>query len=125
MSATKEKHCSSCGKVFGCGVDSGETPCWCFDYPFVYDLESAEDCVCPDCFKTHCTLKIEEYVATVTPEIAQNNMAKELPKTNKLINGIDYNMENGNCVFKPWFHLKRCHCCANNCRHCPYKLKKN
>ncbi|MEO8516965.1 MAG: DUF5522 domain-containing protein [Flavobacterium sp.] len=48
------------------------------------------------------------------------NKAAALPKTTNLIEGIDYYIENGNYVFKSWYHLKRGHCCKNGCRHCPY-----
>lgn len=124
MSVIKEKHCSSCGNAFDCAVDSTETPCWCFEYPFVFDLKFSGDCFCQDCFKGNYITKIEQYVATITPDIAQDNKAKELPKTKELIDEIDYYLENGKYVFKPWFHLKRGYCCDNNCRHCPYKSKK-
>jgi hypothetical protein len=32
----------------------------------------------------------------------------------------DFYIEDGKYVFTKEFHLKRGHCCANNCRHCPY-----
>ena len=72
-------------------------------------------------FKTACSIKIDEYVATVSPEIALENRAATLPKNNVLIEDIDYYLENGNRVFKEWYHLKRGHCCKNEeCKHCPY-----
>ena len=123
MSSIKDKHCSSCGKTFGCAVTDSENQCWCFDYPFIFDTKSEGDCLCPSCLKTKCILKIEQYVETISPENAHQNLAKDLPKTNAIINDIDYYIENGNYVFKPWFHLKRGFCCGNNCRHCPYQLK--
>jgi hypothetical protein len=43
--------------------------------------------------------KIDEYVATITPETATNTIAKDLPKTTNLLEGIDYYLENGNYVF--------------------------
>ncbi|WP_242008615.1 DUF5522 domain-containing protein [Flavobacterium glaciei] len=69
-------------------------------------------------------MKIDEYVATLSSETATDNKAKDLPKTTNLIEGIDYYLENGNYVFKAWFHLKRGYCCGNGCRHCPYGFKK-
>ncbi|WP_244200156.1 DUF5522 domain-containing protein [Flavobacterium limicola] len=71
-----------------------------------------------------CSTKIDEYVATLSPETATDNKAKDLLKATNLIEGIDYYLENGNYVFKAWFHLKRGHCCNNGCRHCPYGFKK-
>lgn len=124
MSETKEKHCSSCSKTFGCAVTDSENQCWCFDYPFIFDSKVAGDCLCSSCLKNESILKIEQYVATLTPQNAKDSLAKDLPKTNKLMEEIDYYIEDGNYVFKPWFHLKRGSCCGNNCRHCPYKLNK-
>lgn len=40
----------------------------------------------------------------------------------KLINGIDYYIENGKWVFTEQF-LKTRPCCKNGCRHCPYGYK--
>ena len=124
MRETKGKQCSSCYRIFGCAVSNGENQCWCFDYPFIFDSKSERDCFCPNCLKIKSMLKIEQYVATITPQNAVDSLAKDLPKTNKLIEEIDYYLENGNYVFKPWFHLKRGSCCGNNCRHCPYELNK-
>jgi len=35
-----------------------------------------------------------------------------------------YFSEEGYLVFTEAYHLKRGYCCQNNCRHCPYKPKK-
>jgi hypothetical protein len=61
--------------------------------------------LCASCFTTACSTKIDEYVATITPETATNTIAKDF-KTTNLLEGIDYYLENGNYVFKAWFHLK-------------------
>jgi hypothetical protein len=37
----------------------------------------------------------------------------------------DYYIEDGKYVFTEKYHLKRGKCCKNNCRHCPYKKKKD
>jgi hypothetical protein len=100
------------------------TTCWCNDFPSIFVPSEVIDCLCPVCFKNACAAKIEEYVATITPETAVANKAAFLPKSTNLIEGIDYYLENDNYVFKEWFHLKRGSCCQNECRHCPYKLKK-
>jgi len=39
----------------------------------------------------------------------------------KLVQGVDYYLENGNFVFTAHYHLKRGFCCNSGCRHCPYK----
>jgi hypothetical protein len=38
----------------------------------------------------------------------------------KLVDGVDYYMEDGKMVLKPYFLLKRGYCCNSGCRHCPY-----
>ena len=120
MNTIKVKCCSSCGIAFDCGDVSPEKKCWCNDFPPIFNFSEARDCLCSNCFKNRCSIKIDEYVATLSPETALDNKAKDLPKTTHLMEGIDYYLENGNYVFKAWFHLKRGSCCGNGCRHCPY-----
>ena len=120
MNTTKKKICSSCDSEFSCGDVSIVNKCWCNDFPPIFNLSEGGDCLCPVCFKEACEDKIDAYVETLSPEKALQNKAKDLPKTEILIEGIDYYLENGNMVFKTWYHLKRGTCCGNNCRHCPY-----
>jgi len=120
MNTTKTKICSSCDSAFSCGDISVENKCWCNEYPPIFNLSEGGDCLCPACFKEACIDKIDAYVETMTPKKALQNKALSLPKTEKLIEDIDFYIENGNHVFTTWFHLKRGTCCGNNCRHCPY-----
>ncbi|UOK42432.1 MULTISPECIES: DUF5522 domain-containing protein [Flavobacterium] len=124
MNVIKVKKCSNCGTAFNCGDTPEGKKCWCNDFPPIFAPIDVIDCLCPGCFKNACAVKIEDYVATVSAESAIENRAKDLPKTTRLIEGIDYYIENGNYVFKEWFHLKRGHCCENGCRHCPYGFEK-
>jgi Family of unknown function (DUF5522) len=39
----------------------------------------------------------------------------------KIIENVDYYIENNKYVFTAHFLLRRGYCCKNNCRHCPYK----
>lgn len=39
---------------------------------------------------------------------------------NKLKEGEDYIIKNGNVVFTSYFHIKRGFCCGNGCKNCPY-----
>ena len=41
-------------------------------------------------------------------------------KVPKLVQGVDYYVEEGKFVFTRAYHLKRGHCCNSRCRHCPY-----
>lgn len=120
MNTTKTKICPSCDSVFSCGDISVENKCWCNDYPPIFNLSGETDCLCPSCFKEACIDKIDAYVETMTPQKALQNKALSLPKTEKLIEDLDFYIEDGNYVFTTWFHLKRGTCCGNNCRHCPY-----
>lgn len=38
----------------------------------------------------------------------------------RLVEGVDYYVEDGKFVFKAEYHLKRGYCCNSKCRHCPY-----
>lgn len=120
MNTVREKICSVCQIPFGCGNPSTEISCWCNELPPIFSLDQMADCLCPVCLKQATIKKIDEYVATITPENSLTNKAKDLPKTTHLVENIDYYLENGNYVFTKWFHLKRGSCCANGCRHCPY-----
>lgn len=124
MNRIKVKQCSSCGIDFGCGDTTEGSKCWCNDFPPLFVPTTAIDCLCPVCFKKSCSQKIDEYVNTLTPETALHNKATLLPKSTHLIEEIDYYLENGNYVFKAFFHLKRGNCCKNDCRHCPFDFKK-
>lgn len=121
MNVIKVKQCSTCGTPFNCGDTLEGTKCWCNDFPPIFVPTTVVDCLCPECFKQACSVKIDEYVNTITPDTAKENRAKDLPKAESLIEGIDYYLEDGKYVFKTWFHLKRGYCCENGCRHCPYK----
>ena len=40
-----------------------------------------------------------------------------------LVEGEDFYREGAAIVFTARFHLRRGHCCASGCRHCPYEEK--
>ena len=120
----KNKRCSTCGVPFTCGNIDEQNLCWCNDFPAIFDPNAEANCLCSDCLKKATIKKVNEYASVLTPEEALNNKAKDLPKTNKLIEDLDYYMENGKFVFTSWYHLKRGHCCESGCRHCPYGFSK-
>ena len=43
-------------------------------------------------------------------------MARQL----RLVEGVDYYMEDDKLVFTAHYLLKRGYCCNTGCRHCPY-----
>lgn len=120
MNIVKEKYCSACKMPFNCGDTLEGEKCWCNNFPALFAPLDSADCLCPSCFTKACSNKIDEFVATITPETAIGNKASLLPETANIIEGIDYYFEDGNYVFKPWFHLKRGYCCKSDCTHCPY-----
>lgn len=120
MNSIRQKYCSVCNEFFSCGNKSEIERCWCNDLPPIFIIDGINDCLCPSCLKIATVAKIEEYAATITPENAKENKAKDLPKTTHFIENIDYYMEDGKYIFTKWFHLKRGSCCGNGCRHCPY-----
>jgi Family of unknown function (DUF5522) len=109
MSALRQKNCSSCGAIFGCGA--GTDHCWCADVPPV-NITSGVDCFCPKCLK----------------EVIDNQNRAEIAVAPagagaELIEGRDYYMEGQAFVFTALYHLRRGYCCESGCRHCPYLEK--
>ncbi len=37
-----------------------------------------------------------------------------------IVEGVDYDLEDGKFVFRAEYHLKRGYCCNSKCRNCPY-----
>lgn len=120
MNGIKTKQCSSCSISFSCGNSPEGIVCWCNDFPPIFSLADSIDCLCPDCFKKASIKKIDAYLETITPENAKDNRVKDLPPSAVLIEGIDYEIIDGDKVFKAWYHLKRGFCCGENCPNCPY-----
>ena len=113
-----QKICMECGAPFTCGHEEGE--CWCNDFPPIMPLDFKKGCCCPACLKKAIKAKINEFVKTVTPANAKNCLPPNIVQNTKLLEGIDFEIENGNYVFSKWYHLKRGYCCKNGCVNCPY-----
>jgi hypothetical protein len=121
----REKTCSQCSDVFQCNTGEKSAGCWCNSYPPLFAPDPVINCMCPSCLHKASVAKINAYVAGLTVENAiTDNKAKDLPPAKRLIEGIDYYMEQTNYVFTAWHHLRRGYCCKNSCRHCPYGFKK-
>jgi hypothetical protein len=52
------------------------------------------------------------------------NQNPEKIEPRKLIEGVDYYLENGFWVFTTHYLLNRGYCCNSGCRHCPYRETK-
>ena len=121
-----DKTCSRCNTLFQCGATEANGHCWCNNYPPLFKPNPLINCMCTGCLNSATKEKIAAYVAEMTVEKAfADNKAKELPQTNKFIEGIDFYLEKSFSVFTAWHHLKRGYCCKNGCRHCPYGFKKD
>ena len=76
-------------------------------------------CRCPDCLAKAISEKIDETLAQIShPEALQ--LANSQAPSPRLIEHIDFTIENGNHVFSKWYLLKQRNCCGNGCRNCPY-----
>lgn len=126
--------CHHCQQAFGCGVESNlDSACWCIKLPNIASLPevntegentannvpSKSQCLCPECLK----LKIAAQINTLMEQKSLDEMlviAAPFAKPPSMVEGIDFNLENGFHVFTSWFHLKRGSCCSNGCKNCPY-----
>ncbi|NPA72526.1 MAG: cysteine-rich CWC family protein [Gammaproteobacteria bacterium] len=114
-----QKTCPICQSPLNCGIEPGKDSCWCDDLPYIMPASFELDCRCKVCLIQAIQLRIEE---TLKQHAHEDLLAIARPffKPDKLIEGIDYSIEQGNYVFSQWYHLKRGHCCGNGCRNCPY-----
>lgn len=119
MNQVKRKICPLCKQPFSCGNISEKEICWCNDFPPIFSLENAVDCLCSYCLKQEAIKKIDWYIESKNEE--NDTIKFDLPKQEKLIEDIDFYFENDNLVYTKWYLLKKGSCCETNCKHCPYK----
>jgi hypothetical protein len=115
-----EKKCSVCSALFNCNAEQ-ISQCFCYQYPALLSAEEG-DCLCNNCLHVKIKTASQKIAASFTPiQAEEDNWVAKLPKSNQLLEDIDYYIENGFYVFTKWHHLKRGYCCGNGCRHCAYK----
>jgi len=114
---TAEKSCSICGMPFHCGCQCEQ--CWCADYPAIMPPDFSRDCQCSSCLAKSIGKHIEQKLDTLSLDDALA-LAKPFAGNKRLIEGIDYRIENGLWIFSRWYLLKRGYCCGEACKHCPY-----
>ena len=116
MTSAINKVCSSCKASFPCGGD-----CWCTNYPPIMPMNNGplENCLCEKCLSKQVITTIETYMENLSSEKIKKIQGMDKPK--KLINGIDFNInQQGKLVFTKWYLLRRGHCCEFGCLNCPY-----
>jgi hypothetical protein len=82
-------------------------------------MDFSRDCRCPICLAKAIGRKIDERLATIPHEEALR-MASAERSNIRVVEHIDYTLENGNYVFSKWYLLKQGKCCDSGCRNCPY-----
>ena len=83
----------------------------------------SRDCRCPDCLARAIGRLIEERLASISHAEALQ-LATSQPTSPRLIEHIDYTLEDGKYIFSKWFLIKQGTCCGNGCRNCPYPNPK-
>ncbi len=123
--------CAKCDVDMLCGALGGETNCWCKGFPRL-PLETCTDlnqCLCPSCLgsslNSHVRQGVEVRGVEAMVSLASQNCVDPEGKSGngeaELIEFVDYQIEDGNYVFSPWYHLKRGYCCGSGCRNCPFE----
>jgi hypothetical protein len=79
----------------------------------------SSDCQCSSCLAQSIGKHIEQKLDTLRLKDALA-LAKPFSNNKRLIEGIDYHVENELWIFSRWYLLKRGHCCGEACKHCPY-----
>lgn len=128
---SSEKVCIKCKRNNYCKIESNGS-CWCNNLPSLkkigdlakIDIEIKESCLCEKCLKEDIKDKIDLFVEQFRNGKTKNIAPLISNGSHKLIEGLDYYVENGQWVFTPWNHLKRGYCCGSGCRHCPYPKVK-
>ena len=117
----KKEYCSSCNKAFTCGSKIGES-CWCNTYSIIMPLDFQQSCLCSDCLGKLISKKLDKFIKS-KPLWAAMGVAGKNRNDDKIIEHIDYHIENGKNVFSAWYLLKRGYCCDEGCRNCPYRIQ--
>lgn len=114
--------CALCQASLTCQSYLNTSTCWCMELPNIVSIDSNQantQCLCRACLAKKINKQIESlYLTKNLDQLIE--IAKPYRKKTKLVEHIDYTLENGLYVFSAWFHLKRGKCCGNGCKHCPF-----
>lgn len=55
--------CERCGVKFRCGIEAGDTICWCFELPRVMPAAGTQynGCLCPECLRELIGIQIRTH----------------------------------------------------------------
>ncbi len=123
-------HCVECGVDMACGADSEMPCCWCKAFPRLPPEAGVDgsQCLCSNCLgfvlNRGVERGIEEKGVSAMVALASENRINPVSDTvrgkPRLVEHVDFEIENGNYVFSSWYHLKRGYCCGSGCRNCPF-----
>ena len=111
------KDCSKCQKPLNCGAGTGS--CWCMSFPPIMIPNLEEDCLCAKCLSEAMNDRIDTLIYEKGMEQFQK-LAKPYRDKSKLIENVDYVIDEGLYVFSKWYLIKQGECCSNGCKNCPY-----
>ncbi len=122
--------CANCGVDIACGAEEETSDCWCKRFPRLPQVAEidGEQCLCPSCLgvvlKHAIARGVEEKgvnaMVTLASQNATNAFGNARRSKPKLIEHVDFQIENGKYVFSSWYHLKRGYCCGSGCRNWPF-----
>ena len=111
------KNCSKCQHEFDCR--SGAGSCWCMSFPPIMIPNLEEDCFCAICLGEAMNDRIDSLIDQKGMNKFQE-LAEPYRNKSKLIENIDYIINEGLYVFSKWYLVKQGECCSNGCKNCPY-----
>ncbi len=123
-------HCVKCGVDMACGADSETSSCWCKGFPRLPPEVGVDgsQCLCPNCLGLVLNRSVEQGIeekgVSAMVALASENSINPVSDTGRgkprLVEHVDFQIENGKYVFSSWYHLKRGYCCGSGCRNCPF-----
>lgn len=123
-------HCVKCGVDMACGADSDTPSCWCKGFPRLPSEAGGDgsQCLCPKCLGFVLNRSVERGIeekgvsamVVLASENGINSVSDTVRGKPRLVEHVDFQIENGKYVFSSWYHLKRGYCCGSGCRNCPF-----
>ena len=77
------------------------------------------DCFCPSCLGSAINNKIDALVEE-SGMVSFQKLAEPYRSNSKLIESVDFTIEDDLYVFSKRYLIKQGDCCRNGCKNCPY-----